>query len=1446
MKVRSLLGRRRGRSRGSHLRGFSKWQSGVETLEPRRLLVAIAWDGGGDGVNWNNANNWNPNQIPIGGDDVSITSTTFNGGTYTVQINGAIANARSLNLGGASGRQTLQANVQLALGTATSTVNANGVLHVTGASVTAIGGILNNQGTIRVSSGTIGIATTNNGSATFEGASALSRTFSNNTAGVMRLEANDALGNATLTSSDAISNNGLFELTNASAATARNVVLTMSAGQLGNGGNGVINVLPGTVAGGLRTITAAINNAATINFHAPTTAGRPGANHINGGTIATQPGGSLNLTLGGEGTSFTNLSTGNIDINGGSFTIAGAGQWLHNGGLVRGGHFQVNGPTLTLNSPLNEAATAGTLQVATGGVVLGPAPLTVHAGKFLSMLGGSVGAPLVNNGRLVAQGVNAVNGAYTSGAGSEIDVEAVNAFGNAKLTFGNSFTNNGTIELTNRSTTAALDAELHLLGGSLTNAAGRTILSTDAGAGAGGVRRLHAALNNQGTLQCDYNLDLSLPFANHANSGAIHLSNPLTRLTIDGVAATFANTGTLDIGTGTFLVAEGGTFNLNPGSVVSGGGTMSFRSTDLNLNANLSTAGAALHVQGPAMTVDGPGTLTNAAGREMRLIGATVNAPLVNQGSIRVELANAINGVFTSAPGSAVRVRGSTGGDAALTFAGGFTNHGAIEMTTVTAAGNPRAVTLAVTSGTLVNAPDGSILPNGLGGGGVRTIAAQVNNQGLIINASSLLVIDKPGADHVNVGTLDTTDGHVFLRQSGITPSFTNSGTVVLDGIVDVDGGAFVWGGGSVTGAGGEAHDGFTMQDTAVTVSAPLNLNGAFLELLGGSIAGTGSINVTSSSDVFVQSAPIGVPVHVAGIFTARGACTLSGALTTATSGVIQIIGADNLNATLTVANGFVNHAQIRLDSTATNPFNATLAVTNGTLVNAGGGRIRSLGSGAADGARAINALLDNDGLIDVQYPLTVTRAAAAHLNNGTIDVVGGNLTFAQSGATPSLRVQGASAVLNVAAGRTLTTTAGNIDLVQGGRLTGAGTVVTGALQNQNGVVTPGGAGAAGTLTVTGSYVQTAGTLRLDVGGLALSQFDRVLASLSAFVGGTMDVTPINGFDATSSTFLNVLTAPTVGGTFAQVTFTPTASGRGFGDAYTPTAARVTVGPTAPTVPDLVAASDTGVSGTDNVTRDTTPTFTGTAEPGGTVSVFANGNLIGTSGVGAGGNWTVTAAGALGNGTFAITASATDAEGDPSGASAPLNVTIDTVAPTLVGGAPTFHFQTAPHRLAYAFSESIGTTLGTADAVVERIGSGPVGFGVAYNAGNDVATLTFSGFAQGVLPDANFRATLTAAGVTDIAGNALASGNVFDFFFLRGDANHDGRVNLADFNVLATNFGQNGRDFTQGDFNYDGAVNLNDFNLLASRFGAALGPGAAAPSSPSSPRGRDALDDLLD
>jgi hypothetical protein len=110
---------------------------------------------------------------------------------------------------------------------------------------------------------------------------------------------------------------------------------------------------------------------------------------------------------------------------------------------------------------------------------------------------------------------------------------------------------------------------------------------------------------------------------------------------------------------------------------------------------------------------------------------------------------------------------------------------------------------------------------------------------------------------------------------------------------------------------------------------------------------------------------------------------------------------------------------------------------------------------------------------------------------------------------------------------------------------------------------------------------------------------------------------------------------------------------------------------------------------------------------------------------------------------------------------------------------------------------------------------------VSYDSATRSATWTFPSI---LLADGDYHATLPAGSVTDALGNALAQDFNLDFFVLAGDANRDRLVNLTDFNILASNFGQLNRTFSQGDFNYDGTVTILDFNILAGRFGASIVP----------------------
>ena len=165
----------------------------------------------------------------------------------------------------------------------------------------------------------------------------------------------------------------------------------------------------------------------------------------------------------------------------------------------------------------------------------------------------------------------------------------------------------------------------------------------------------------------------------------------------------------------------------------------------------------------------------------------------------------------------------------------------------------------------------------------------------------------------------------------------------------------------------------------------------------------------------------------------------------------------------------------------------------------------------------------------------------------------------------------------------------------------------------------------------------------------------------------------------------------------------------------------------------------------------------------------------------------------------------------------------DQVPPTVE--ASEFLYQTAPHRLSFTFSEDVSESLSPGDLVVRDTSTQAslIVSNVTWAGATRTATFTLLNPA----PDGSYRATLSGSGITDAAGNPLGADHTYDFFFLRGDADHNGTVNLNDFNIMAANFGQSNRDFTQGDFDYSGTVNLNDFNILASNFGQAL----AAPST---------------
>lgn len=175
--------------------------------------------------------------------------------------------------------------------------------------------------------------------------------------------------------------------------------------------------------------------------------------------------------------------------------------------------------------------------------------------------------------------------------------------------------------------------------------------------------------------------------------------------------------------------------------------------------------------------------------------------------------------------------------------------------------------------------------------------------------------------------------------------------------------------------------------------------------------------------------------------------------------------------------------------------------------------------------------------------------------------------------------------------------------------------------------------------------------------------------------------------------------------------------------------------PTAPGTPDLAAASDNGSSSTDDLTSDTTPTFTGSgAVANGTVTLYSGSTAIGTTTADASGNWSFTPGSDLAAGTHSITVTTTDAAGNVSAASAALSLNIDTSAP-VIGSVS---IPNAPMKIGDVVTATITVT---SDTDSYTLSSGSIG-----------------GFTLGSLTrinDTTYTATFTVtSGGTDVAAGS--------------------------------------------------------------------------------------------
>nr|WP_267874823.1 Ig-like domain-containing protein [Duganella aquatilis] len=450
--------------------------------------------------------------------------------------------------------------------------------------------------------------------------------------------------------------------------------------------------------------------------------------------------------------------------------------------------------------------------------------------------------------------------------------------------------------------------------------------------------------------------------------------------------------------------------------------------------------------------------------------------------------------------------------------------------------------------------------------------------------------------------------------------------------------------------------------------------------------------------------------------------------------------------------------------------------------------------TGTSNGGKMIHLDIDNITMINIQPPppsvtnITSSTANGSYKAGSLIDVT---MTFSDVvtvSGTPQLTLAtgGAGRAINYTSGSgtntlhfTYTVQAGDnsadLDIFSTSALSTNG----GSIRNLSAVSatltlpTPGATGSLGankalvidTVAPTLSISSDHATLKAGDTATITFTFSEDPGASFSWDGSSGDVTVSGG----------TLGAISGSGLTRTATFTPTAStnsgtasitvaagaytdtaGNAGGAGTTPSITYDTLAPSTPSAPTLSAASDSGTSNSDHITKVTTPTLTGTAEANATVTLYdTNGStVLGTASADGSGNWSITSS-TLNEATHTLTVKATDAAGNVSSASTPLLVTVDQTAPTVAINSNVANLkigQTA--TITFIFSEDPGSTFswdGSSGSVVVSGGtlSAISGTGLTRTATFTPTAGTDNGTAS---------ITVTGGSYTDAAGNSGGAG----------------------------------------------------------------------------------------
>ena len=486
---------------------------------------------------------------------------------------------------------------------------------------------------------------------------------------------------------------------------------------------------------------------------------------------------------------------------------------------------------------------------------------------------------------------------------------------------------------------------------------------------------------------------------------------------------------------------------------------------------------------GGSMTKLGPGTLV--------LTGANVfkGVTTIEEGTLRLEHPEALSGTTIDVPATGLDLSGVSG----TLFFGGISGSGDLPPCDSLIVGwNSQETTY---SGSFVSC-----------GGLMKTGFGQTTFDG---DTSAL------------TGPLSVVGGDLIVSTAG-SPGWA---------AITVNGGRLVLTAGSsncasfVFGDAGTGSVAISGEDTVLTVAGTSVLaqdpgSTGTLEISGGTLR--------AESNLRIGYAGTGAVEHTGGTVRCDGTFRLGNETTG--DGVYNLSGAGRLNAHGQYAVvGFYGHGTLNQSGGQVTANSLYLAERAGSVGE------YELSDGSVS-ASTINVGMHGSGTLrQTGGTITCTQINVGTVSDGTglYEVGGGTTTVG------TLHIGGGAGTVNVGPSATLTTTDLGVEIATGGLLTGAG-MIGGDVHNAGGAVEPGTPGPS-MLTLGGAFTQDAsGTFRVEIGGATPgTEHDQLSVIGAATLGGTLEISAINGYVLEPGREYVILTAGAIAGTFDDVVGLP-------------------------------------------------------------------------------------------------------------------------------------------------------------------------------------------------------------------------------------------------------------------------------------------------------------------